>query len=111
MSWDALLGQPSLAPSRGSSGHALLICLALGYFFVAWSTEIVASASGVVHPVYCLTREDVALHAGRRQLGSLQWHQATSIEVSFRGDKGDQVHQTSVIVRTRDDPRGAPYGV
>ena len=47
---------------------------------------------------------------GGRQLGSLQWHQATSIEVCFRGHKGDQAQQGSVIVRTRDDPSGARSG-
>lgn len=87
------------------------MCLALGYFFVARSDEIFASTSGVVHPVHCLRRADVALYAGGQQLGSLQWHQATSIEVCFRGHKGDQAQQGSVIVRTRDDAKGARSGV
>ena len=42
---------------------------------------------------------------------SLQWHQATSIEVRFRGHKGDQAQQGSVIVRTRDDASGTRSGV
>ena len=41
-------------------------------------------------------------YKGERRLTSLQWHQATSIEVRFRGHKGDQAQQGSVIVRTRD---------
>ena len=45
---------------------------------------------------------DVALYKGEL-LASLQWHQATSNKVRFRGHKGDQAQQGSVIVRTRDD--------
>ena len=40
----------------------------------------------------------MALYKGERRLTSLQWHQATSIEVRFRSHKGDQVKQGSVIV-------------
>ena len=49
-----------------------MMFLALDYFFVGRSDEIFASASGVLHPVHCLTRGDVALYSGGRQLGSLQ---------------------------------------
>ena len=62
----------------------------VGLFFVARSDEIFASPTGAVHPVHCLTRRDVAMYKGERRLTSLQWHQATSIEVRFRGHKGDQ---------------------
>ena len=31
----------------------------------------------------------MALYKGERRLTSLQWHQATSIEVRFRGHKGE----------------------
>ena len=41
----------------------------------------------------------------------MQWHQATSIEVRFRGNKGDQAQQGSVIVRARDDDSGTRSGV
>ena len=50
-------------------------------------------------------------HQGERRLASLQWHQATSIEVRFHGHKGDQAQQGSVIVRTRDDASGTPSGL
>ena len=43
---------------------------------------------------------------GEWRLTSLQLHQAPSIEVPFRGHKGDQAQQGSVIVRTRDDASG-----
>ena len=85
--------------------------LALGYFFVARSDEIFASPAGAVHPVHCLTRRDVALYKGERRLTWLQWHQAISIDVGFRGHKGDQAQLGSVIVRTRDDASGTRSGV
>ena len=77
---------------------------------MARSDEIFASTAGAVHPVICLTRRDVALYKGERRLTSLQWHQATSIEVRFRSHKGDQAQQGSVIFRTRDDASGTRSG-
>ena len=53
----------------------------------------------------------MALYKGERRLTSLQWHQATGIEVRFRGHKGGQAQQGSVIVRTRDDASGMRSGV
>ena len=67
------------------------------------SDETFASSTGVVHPVHCLTRRGVAVYKGEQRLTSLQWHQATSIDVHFRGHKDDQPQQGSVIVRTRYD--------
>ena len=49
ISWDTLLEGQCLAPSWGQGGRVLWTCLALGYFFVARSDEIFASATGVVH--------------------------------------------------------------
>ena len=65
-----------------------------------------ASPTGLVHPVHCLTRRDVALYKGEPRLTSLQWHQAISIEIRFRGHKGDQAQPGPVIVRSRDDDSG-----
>ncbi|CAM9155084.1 unnamed protein product [Laminaria digitata] len=53
--------------------------------------------------IMLLTRGDVALHASGRQWISLQCHQATSIEICFRGHKCDEAQHGPVIVRTRDD--------
>ena len=78
---------------------------------MARSNEVFASSSRVVHPVDCLIRGDVALFAEERWLTSLQWHQATSIEVLFPGRKGDQAQQGSVIVHPRDDAFRARSGV
>ena len=111
ISWDALLEGQGLASSWGPGGRVLRLLLALSYFFVARSDEIFASPTGVVHPVHCLTRRDMALYKGERRLTSLQWHQATSIEVRFYGRKGDRAQQGSVIVLTRDDASGTRSGV
>ena len=109
ISWDSLLEGQGLTLSWRPGGRVLWLSLALSYFFVARSDEI--SPAGAVHPVHCLTRRDVALYKGERRLTSLQWHQATSIEVRFRGHKGDQAQQGSVIVRTCDDASGTRSGV
>ena len=53
----------------------------------------------------------MGLYTGERPLILVQWHQATSIEVRFRGHKGDQAQQGSVIVRTRGDASGTRFGV
>ena len=82
ISWDVLLGGQGFASSWGPGGRVLWMSLAR-------SDEIFASATGVVHPGHCLTRRDVALYRGAQRLTSLQWHQATSIEVRFRGHKGE----------------------
>ena len=72
MSWDTSFEGQYLAPSLGPGGRVLRMCLAMGIFFVVRSDVIFASASGVVHPIHCLTRGDVALHMGGLQLGWLQ---------------------------------------
>ena len=73
--------------------------------------EIFASSIGVVQPVHYLTRRDVVLYKRERRLTSLQWKQATNIEVRFRGHKGDEAQQGSVVMRTRDDASGTRSGV
>ena len=93
ISWDVLLGGKGLASSWGPSGRVLWIFLALGYLFVTRLNEIFASATGMVHPDDFLTRIDVALYRGGQRLASLQWHQATNIEVRFLGHKGDQANR------------------
>ena len=105
------VGRTRPGPVVGAGRPNALVVACVGFFLVARSDEIFASPTGVVHPVHCVTRGDVALYAGGRRLAPLRWHQATSIEVRFRGHKGDQAQQGSVIVRTRDDAWGAQSGV
>ena len=69
ISWDTLLGRQCSVPSWGLGGRVLWLCLASGHLVVARSDEIFASASGVVHPVHCLTSGGVALYVGGAEVG------------------------------------------
>ena len=66
------------------------ICLAATYFFLLRSDEMFASDEGLLHPVHCLRRRDVAFFSGDTQLGYVQGRQADSVEVRFPGHKADQ---------------------
>lgn len=72
--------------------------------FLAWSEEIFASSAVGIHPIHCLQRqEDVTFYdVEGRELSSIQSHRATRTEVTFRGTKGDQAQQGSVVIRVRD---------
>ena len=60
----------------------------------------------MVHQVHCLSRGDVAFYSGRKQLPFLRWREVDSVEIRFRGHKGDQGQAGNVLVRTRKDVRG-----
>lgn len=111
VSWEMLWAGKSLAPSWGSGGSVLWLCLGMAYFFIMRSDEVFAGAAGVVHAAHCLTRSDVAFFAGESQLDILRWHRADRVEVRFRGHKGDQGQAGSVIVRTRSAVRGPRSGL
>ena len=64
------------------------------------------SDSGLVHPVHCLTRGDVAFFATGTQLRDTRGQQPDKVEVRFKGHKGDQEWVGSVRVRTRSKVRG-----
>ena len=99
--------RPGLA--LGSGRPRSLAVSRVGLLFRGEVGRIFASSTGVGHPEHFL-RRDVALYNGERRLTSLQC-QVTSIEVRFRGHKGDQAQQGSVIVRTRDHASGTRSGV
>lgn len=84
----------------------LWLSLALSFHLLARSDEMFASASGSVHPVHCLTRDDVALYDGDEELPFGKWHLATRAVIYYRGHKGDPEQRGSVIVRTRNVCRG-----
>lgn len=62
----------------------------------------------------CPIRRDVCYKFGARSpsalLGCVHWRQADSIEVHFRGHKGDQNMKGNVRVRTRDETSGPRAG-
>ena len=65
----------------GSGRPRSLAVSSVGLFFCGEVGRNLRSPAAEVHPVHCLTRRDVALYKRERRLASLQWHQATSIEV------------------------------
>ena len=69
LSWRMLMEGEDLALAWGPGGRVLRLCLSLSYLLIARSDEMFADSSGVVHPVHCLTRRDVA---GSRQLNFMQ---------------------------------------
>ena len=70
------------------------------------SDEMFGADSGVVHPVHCLTRGDVAVFATDTQLRDTRGQQPDKVEVWYKGHKGDQDQVGSVRVRTRSEVRG-----
>lgn len=110
VTWKMLLEGERLIPAWGVGGRVLWLCLSLSYFLIARSDEIFASSSGQVHPAHCLTRKDVAFFRGDIQLDYTHWRQADTVEVNFRGHKGDQAQKGNVRVRTRDETSGPRAG-
>ena len=84
-----------------------LVVSGIGVFFLMTrSDELFATDAGVAHQVHCLTRGDVAFYSGGEQLPFLRWREARTVEIRFRGHKGDQLQAGDVLVRTRDAVRG-----
>ena len=110
ISWDALLGGQGLVVGPG--GRVICTTLALGY--VSFCGEVgrdlrLADRSGA--PPALFDEERRGDIQGGERLTSMQWHQATSIEVRFRSQKGHHAQQGSVIVCSRDHAWGTRSGV
>ncbi|CAB1109801.1 unnamed protein product [Ectocarpus sp. CCAP 1310/34] len=110
VTWSMLRDSEGIIPSWGLAGRVTWLCLSLSYFFITRSDEMFANSSGVVHPVHCLTRRDVAFFRGSRQLEYMHWQQADRVEIRFRGHKGDQGQIGDVRARTRDEVHGPRSG-
>jgi len=87
-------------------GRTLELCLTLAFFIGARPLEIFKSDQGLVHPVNCLTRGDVAFFDAHGQLFGGDISRATRFELLFRGHKGDQAQKGTVLVRTREAASG-----
>lgn len=98
---DLLLVPPETCAEWGTGGRVLLWCMMLSYFIGARAHEIFRNDAGKIHPVNCLTRDDVVFFAGDSQLPIARAREATRVEIRFRGHKGDQEQKGSVLVRTR----------
>ena len=106
VSFGMLLAGEALISTWGPERKVLWLCLCLSYFLMTRSDEMFAVDSGVVHPVHCLTRGDVAFFATGTQLRNTRGQQPDKVEVRFKGHKGDQEQVGSVRVRTRSEVRG-----
>ena len=92
-------------------GRVLWLSLAIRFLIIARSDEVWAKDEGGVYSTRCLTRADIAFDSGDSQLSYLHWRQADRVEVRFRGRKGDQVREGSLVVRTRDTVQGTRSGL
>ena len=110
VTWSMLRDSEDVIQSRGAGGRVMWLCLSLSYFLITRADEMFASSAGVVHPVHCLTRRDVAFFQGSQQLEYRHWRQADRIEVRFRGHTGDQEQAGDVRARTRDEVHGPRSG-
>ena len=110
ISWDALLGGQDLAPSWGPGGRMLWLSLALGYFLVARSDEIFASPTGVVHPVHCVTRGDVALYAGGRRWPRCSGTRPPASRFGFEAIKATRPNRGRLLYVHAMTPGGAVRG-
>ena len=53
----------------------------LSYFVLARSDEMLATDSGAVQSVHCLTRGDIAFYADGTQLQYMRWRQADRVDM------------------------------
>lgn len=111
ISWERILQGEKVVPKWGTGGHVMWLCLGFSYFFLLRSDEVFASDSGVVHPTHCVRRGDVTFFEHEHQVDFRRWRRANKVEVRFRGHKGDQLGEGSVIVRTREAVSGAYPGL
>lgn len=59
-------------------------------FFDCSIRYMVVSSPGKVRPAHCLTRKDMEFFCGDNQLDDVHSRHADTVEVNFRGHKGDQ---------------------
>ena len=90
LTWGMLRGVQRSIASWGEGGRVLWISLALSFFFMLRTSELLAKERSVYRKVYCLNRVDVACFRDNDQLAEGSIPEANKVEVSFRGSKGDQ---------------------
>ena len=105
------LGGQGLALSWGAGGRLLLYISRWAIVFrgeVGRNVRLV-DWSGTLRVLLDRARRSV-VHGGVHRLTQLQWHQATLIELRFRGLKSDQTQQGSVTAPACNDAWGAFRG-
>ena len=108
----------SLINSWDPAGRVLWLCLSLSFFVPASLDELFAWSSGVIHPVHCLTRQDVAFFHGGQQLPYLRWRRCGSgVTKEIRFDEGStgahsgRRSRPAIGVQSRRRRRGSDFGV
>ena len=79
-----------VAKEWGVGGRVAWIGLALTYLLLLRASELFAEDDGRVHAVYCFRGGDVAFHSGERQVEKRSSPEVNTVEVRFRGSKGDR---------------------
>ena len=103
MTWAMLKEMEDTAGEWGVGGRIAWIGLALTYLLLLRASELYAEDSGRVHAQYCLRRKDIAFFAGNRQVEAGGDPGVDTVEIRFRGSKGDQSRRGAVLVRTKGD--------
>ena len=84
-------------------GRVAWIGLTLTCLLLLTASELFAKDDGSVHAVYGLRMGVVAFYEGERQVKEGSSPDVDTVEVRFRGSKGDQGRIGTVLVRTRVD--------
>ena len=67
------------------------------------ASELFTEDHGKLHAVCCLSGVDVVFYAGERQVKGGSSPGIDTVEVRFRGSKGDQARKREMLGRTNDD--------
>ena len=103
LSWEMLKRMEAAAKEWGVGGRVAWIGLALTYLTRLGASELFAEDDGILHAVYCFRGRDVAFYAGEWQEEGRRSPEIDTVEVRFRGFKGDQGRKWAVLVRTGTD--------
>ena len=100
-----LLAGQTLIPAWRNGVRVLWLALCASFCFLTRASEMLADTRSHIHETFRFRRADVAFFRGRAQLGVAQWSKADSVEVRFRGSKGDQLRKRAFISRNRAGSR------
>ena len=103
LSWEVFKGMEGVAKEWGVGERVASIGLALTYLLLLRASKLLAEDDGRVHTVNGLRGINVAFYEGERQVEEGSSPAVDTVEVRFRGSKGDQSRRGAVLVRTRGD--------
>lgn len=85
-----LRGMEGAGKDWGVGGRVAWIRLALSYLILLRVSELFAQDDGKVHAVYCLRGKEVEFYAGERQMEGENKPEVETVEVRFRGSRGER---------------------